>query len=312
MPGPNMPLPIIPRNIKDPTGQDSRERKAIADFERRLKEIRKGVLDILAKNPPTVVTINSLVINQTFYDFNVSNEAMDLIALDIDNLVDRILTDGGSAQLWFMVSYVTPAYQQGTGQTHANLAIQSGAYKADKPLLTDVLNSDPYRRRLGYVRARVFEEMKGFSADVKKQLSTTLMDGMAQGINPLTIAENITKATDTNIARSRRIARTEITTALRRSRLDEAEHAVKTLGLMIRMMQLSALSATTRASHAARHAKLYTIEAVRVWMSTSPNMINCKCSFTEVLVDANGKPETPKVIKLAEDMVPDDAVFAKG
>lgn len=307
-----MPLPILPRNIKDPTGQDSRERKAISDFERRLKEIGKGVKAILAKNKPTVVTINSLVINQTFYDFNVSNETMDLIGTDIDNLVDRLLMEGGAAQLWFMAAYVTPAYQQGTGQAHTNLSLQSGSYKMARPTLMDVLNSDPYRRRLGYVRAREFEEMKGFSADVKKQLSTTLMDGMAQGLNPLTIAENITKATDSNIVRSRRIARTEITTALRRSRLDEAEYAVKSLGLLIKMMQLSALSATTRASHARRHAKLYTIEEVRVWMSTSPNMINCKCSFTEVLVDANGKPETPKVIKLAEGMVPDDAVFAKG
>ena len=301
-----MPLSLLPRNINDPTAQDSRERRAIADFEKRMKRIGEGMHAILKRQHYKVITLNAGTFSQTKYQFNVDELTMDAMGMEIDNLIDRIILEGGdSRKLWLMTGYVEPAYQQGTGMAHANLVVQSAAYKLSRPELTNILTSAAYRLRLGYVRAREYEEMKGLSADLKKQFKTILMDGMAQGINPNTIAERITAQTGTDIVRSRRIARTEITTALRRARVDEAEDATETLGLLIKMMQLSALSATTRLSHAIRHAKLYTFEQVRAWMSTSPNMINCKCTFVEVLVDADGKPWTPDIIEKAKKMRPD-------
>lgn len=301
-----MPLPLLPRNINDPTAQDSRERKAMADFERRMKKIGGDVDVILKRQQYEVITLNAGSFKQVKYQFNVDTLVMDAIGMEIDSLIDRIILDGGdSRKLWLMSGYVEPAYQQGTGMAHANLAVQSSAYKLSRPQLTDILSSASYRLRLGYVRAREFEEMKGLSADMKKQYRNILMDGMAQGMNPNVIAERIADQTETDIVRARRIARTEITTALRRARVDEAEDAAQSLGLLIKMMQLSALSATTRLSHAIRHAKLYTFEQVRAWMSTSPNMINCKCTFVEVLVDENGKPWTPEIIDKAKSLRPD-------
>jgi hypothetical protein len=305
-----MPLPLLPRNISDPTAQDKRERSAMADFEKRMKRIGSEVAAILDRQHYSVITLNAEVFTQTKYQFNVDELTMDAIGMDIDNLIDRIILGGGdSRKLWLMTGYVEPAYQQGTGMTQANLAVQSAAYKLARPDLVAILNSEAYKLRLGYVRAREYEEMKGLSADLKKQFRTILMDGMAQGINPNVIAERITEQTGTNIVRSRRIARTEITTALRRARVDEAEDATLNLGLLIKMMQLSALSATTRLSHAIRHAKLYTFEQVRAWMSTSPNMINCKCTFVEVLVDKDGKPWTPDIIDKAKAMRPDGSEY---
>lgn len=301
-----MPLPLLPRNINDPTAQDSRERKAMADFERRMKKIGGDIDVILKRQQYEVITLNAGSFKQVKYQFNVDTLAMDAIGMEIDSLIDRIILDGGdSRKLWLMSGYVEPAYQQGTGMAHANLVVQSSAYKLSRPQLTDILSSASYRLRLGYVRAREFEEMKGLSADMKKQYRNILMDGMAQGMNPNVIAERIADQTETDIVRARRIARTEITTALRRARVDEAEDAAQSLGLLIKMMQLSALSATTRLSHAIRHAKLYTFEQVRAWMSTSPNMINCKCTFVEVLVDENGKPWTPEIIDKAKSLRPD-------
>lgn len=301
-----MPFPLLPRNIKDPTGQDSRERRAMAEFAKRIKAIGRHAKAVLADNPPTVITLNALDVEVVKYQFNIDESAYEFIGDELDNLIDRMMLEGGdSGRLWFLTGFVQPAYQQGTGMAYANLAVQSKTYKLSRPNLESVLMSPAYRRRLGYIKAREFEEMKGLSADLKKAFRAILLDGMAQGLNPLAIAESLTKQTGTSIARANRIARTEITTALRRSRIEEAEEASESLALNIRMMQLSALSPTTRLSHAQRHGKLFTFEQARAWMATSPNMINCKCTFVEVLVNADGTPLTPKIIERAKAMRPD-------
>jgi SPP1 gp7 family putative phage head morphogenesis protein len=303
-----MPLPLLPRKINDPTAQDSRERRAMAEFERRIKPVGRDIKTILDAVPVKAITLSSPLITNADvvkYQFNVDTLVMENIGVEIDNLIDRMVLGGsGERDAWFINGFVEPAYQQGTGMAQANIAVQVTSYKLVRPNLIAIMQTDAYRTRLGYVRARVYEEMKGLTADMKKQYRTILTDGMAQGINPNIIAKQIAAQTDTSIVRARRIARTEITTALRRSRIDEAESATIDLGLNLRMMQLSALSATTRISHARRHAKLYTFEEARVWMSTSPNMINCKCTFVEVLVDADGKPWTPDIIAKAKAMNP--------
>jgi SPP1 gp7 family putative phage head morphogenesis protein len=295
-----MPLPILPRNINDPTGQDRRERGAINEFTRKMNQIGREMKKFLDAIPYQVVTLNAAGDELKRYQFNVDTIQMDQIAVDIAAYIDGVLLEGGQRELWFLTQYVQPAYQQGTAVTQVNMATQSSAYALSRPNLESILLSPAYRTRLGYLRAREWEEMKNLSSTTATGMTRILFDGMAAGQNPNVIAAQLAKETDLDIVRARRIARTEITTALRRARLDEAEDAQISLGILTKMMQISALSATTRPSHAARHAKLYTIEEMRVWMSTSPNMINCKCSFVEVLVNDKGQPLTPGIIAKAE------------
>lgn len=295
-----MPLPILPRNINDPTGQDRRERGAINEFTRKMNQIGREMKKFLDAIPYQVVTLNAAGDELKRYQFNVDTIQMDQIAVDIAAYIDGVLLQGGQRELWFLTQYVQPAYQQGTALTQVNMATQSSAYALSRPTLESVLLSPAYRTRLGYLRAREWEEMKNLSSTTATGMTRILFDGMAAGQNPNVIAAQLAKETDLDIVRARRIARTEITTALRRARLDEAEDAQISLGILTKMMQISALSATTRPTHAARHAKLYTIEEARVWMSTSPNMINCKCSFVEVLVNDKGQPLTPGIIAKAE------------
>lgn len=295
-----MPLPILPRNINDPTGQDRRERGAINEFTRKMNQIGREMKKFLDAIPYQVVTLNAAGDELKRYQFNVDTIQMDQIAVDIAAYIDGVLLEGGQRELWFLTQYVQPAYQQGTAVTQVNMATQSSAYALSRPSLESILLSPAYRTRLGYLRAREWEEMKNLSSTTATGMTRILFDGMAAGQNPNVIAAQLAKETDLDIVRARRIARTEITTALRRARLDEAEDAQISLGILTKMMQISALSATTRPSHAARHAKLYTIEEMRVWMSTSPNMINCKCSFVEVLVNDKGQPLTPGIIAKAE------------
>ena len=119
---------------------------------------------------------------------------------------------------------------------------------------------------------------------------------MGRGLNPLDIARNLTDQTGIEKRRANRIARTEVTTALRRAKWDEDQEANDLYGLKTLLVHISALSPTTRHTHAVRHAHLYTNEEVRDWYSKDGNSINCKCSQQSVLVDADGNPEYPDTI----------------
>lgn len=289
-----MAMPMLPTNTDDPTGQDKRERGAINQFASRFARIGKDVKALLDSVKVRKLTLSAPFLTNSEvvrYEFEIDTLVMDQIGQEIDAIVDRWLeVKGEPSEQWMVEGYVTPAYQQGTAMAVASLSAQSTVYKATRESLTRVLQTQEYRKRLGFIHARSFEAMTNLSAQTKETMRLVLLDGMAQGLNPLAIADQLASATDMSIGRARRVARTEITTAMRRARIEEAEQTTIDLGMRIMMMQLSALSPTTRISHARRHGKLFTFEQARVWMATSPNMINCKCTFVEVLVDENGKP----------------------
>jgi hypothetical protein len=215
---------------------------------------------------------------------------------DASYLVDQVLLEGGDYDLWFY-EYIDLASEKGTGQSFANLSQQSPAYAAGRESLAAILISDPYQQRMALVHARVFEEMKGLSAEVKRDMARVLTEGIGRGLNPREVARNLTEQTGIEKRRAYRIARTEVTTALRRAKWDEDQEANDLFGLKTKLLHISALSPTTRHTHAVRHAHLYTNEQVRDWYSMDGNSINCKCSQQSVLVDENGDPQFPEIIQ---------------
>lgn len=285
--------PILPGNLKDPTGADRLERGAMNEFARRMKRIGKAYKDILDRIPA------SPSVNQR-YTFDLDSTQLSMLLSNASLLVDEILGADNETGFWFWADYVNPAYQRGTAQEFANLSQQSAVYAAGQESISTILLSEPYRRRLILVRARTFEEMKNLSATVKADMARILTDGLGRGQNPLEIAKRITEQTGIESRRANRIARTEITTALRRGRLDEDDEAREQYGIRTKQMHISALSPTTRSTHAARHAHLYTAEEQREWWAKDANSVNCKCSTIAVLVDENGKPLSDTIIDKAQ------------
>ena len=285
--------PILPTNPRDPEAIDGAVAGASKSFAQRLRKVAQLYIDAVNTVPATVFTVNA-----DRYAYQLDSGLLQ----SLDWLVDEILLEGGEPDLWFWTAYVQPAYEKGTAKAIRNLSRQSPAYKALRTTLRDVIQTDAYARRLILIRAREFEEMKGFTATVKGDMARVLTDGMARGRNPLEIARNLREQTGIEEYRAERIARTEIGTALRRARLDEAEDAAEQLGLNMRQMHISALSPTTRAGHAARHGNLYTVEQARDWMGAGSNSINCKCGSVEVLVDNEGAPIVGGIVSRAHDM----------
>jgi len=284
---------ILPSNKQDPTGIDQLERKAMKDFARRLKKVGKIYKDALERFPA------SLAINAR-YEYQLDPVLLSMVLNDASILTDAVLVEGDQNNNWFSENYVEVAVVRGTAQTFANLSQQSATYLADRQSLQSLLMSEPYQRRMTLVYTRVFEEMKGLSAEVKRNMARVLTEGIGRGLHPSVVAKNLTAQVGIETRRAKTIARTELTTALRRARWDEADEATRDLGLNIRLLHYSALSPTTRQSHAIRHAHLYTTEDVRRWYAIGANAINCKCSQVEVLVDAKGNPLNSKIIEMAQ------------
>ena len=82
----------------------------------------------------------------------------------------------------------------------------------------------------------------------------------------------------------------------RMRRISEAESAPGNY----KLMHLSALSPTTRKSHAERHGKLYTAEEAKEFWSVPANRVGCKCSITAVLMDSNGNPVVDTIVLRAK------------
>ncbi len=249
--------PILPGNLSDPTGADRLERGAMNELSRRIKRIAKAYQSILDRIPA------SPAVNLR-YTFDLDTSLLSMLLENASALVDEILYCGNESNFWFWRDYVNQAYQRGTAQEFASLSQQSTVYAAGRESFQQLLLSEPYQRRLLLVRTRVFEEMKNLSARTKSDMARILTDGIGRGQNPRDIAKRLTEQTGMEIGRAKRIARTEITTALRRARWDESDEAEAQYGIV------------------------------------DGNAINCKCTQVAVLVDADGRPLNPNVIDMAK------------
>ncbi|EMU8998582.1 minor capsid protein [Providencia rettgeri] len=279
----------------DPTAVDKLERGAMKAFAKRIKKVSQGYIQLLNRIP------SEPVVNKK-YQFDLDPNYLSIILRDGELMVDEVLLQGGEFNNFFFNEYVSTAYERGTAQEYANLAQQSTAYAATQQSVATVLLSEPYQLRMALVRARVFEEMKGLSAQVKADMARILTDGIARGLNPREVARNLNEQSGIEIRRANRVARTEITTALRRARMDEADEASEILNLETRQVHISALSPTTRPNHASRHGKIFTTDEQRDWWAIDGNSINCKCSTVTILTDKEGRPYNDTLLnKLKEE-----------
>lgn len=76
--------PILPGNLKDPTGADRLERGAMNEFARRMKRIGKAYKDILDRIPA------SPSVNQR-YTFDLDSTQLSMLLSNASLLVDEIL-----------------------------------------------------------------------------------------------------------------------------------------------------------------------------------------------------------------------------
>lgn len=291
---------ILPKNKKNPVQTGRLERVSFADTRRRFKRITKDIMALLERIPRQKIDADTgeVVVNQVVYEYLLDAFQLQRITEQIGLIINRDLTNEFGR--WYLEPYVTDAYAQGTAESVINL--QSIGGDEYGRTIEQVLSSQAYRDRILFTVTRVFELMEGFSEDMRVDLSRVLGEAMAAGDNPRSVAKKIRDRIGVNQSRALRIARTEISQAHRRARWQEAESASRQLGITTKMLHISALIAPvngkggTRATHAARHGRVFTRKEIEDWYQVDGNAINCRCSQVEILVDKKGNPIDESII----------------
>lgn len=279
-----MPNPILPPSRSNPVGQTERIKRALSIVRKFYSRLRNRLLRFFVRIPREVVRTP----DGTRYNFLID-------VAELEQFTRQFIRDMEGFPIEQIWTQVQGSYSAGTGVAVTNLAGLTDDYTRT---ITQVLASRPYQRRVALIRARVFEDMQGFQGQAGRQLAGILSRGIEDGLNPRVIASQLSERFGISKRRAERIARTEIQTAQRRAIWDEDADANERLGIRTKLLWFSALSPTTRRTHARRHGNEYSNQDVREFYSTSGNSVNCKCSQRSVLVDDDGSilPTNRKLI----------------
>jgi len=277
--------PTLPRNTENPVGGARLQQQTVSRLKRGLRDVRRWVLERFKEIPKRDVTINAQVpgyaVNETRYDYLISVEELRLIVEEIRRRL------GIEVPPDYIADQARRAYEAGTGTAVAQLAALTDDYTRE---ITQVLASEPWQRRVALIRSRVFEQMESFNGDTATELGRVLSQGVEDGLNPRDVAKDIRKRFGISERRAETIARTEVTSALRRATRDETQDARERLGINTQLLWFSALRSSTRVSHAMRHGMVYSSQEVAEFYSQGAESINCLCSQQPVLVDEYGNP----------------------
>lgn len=280
----------------DPAKLGSKITAAEKEVRRKIRRIKKHVDGWVAMVPRQERTVNKV------YTYDLDEQLYRRIVNDIGSVLDGEWLAGGADELWLLREYVQPAYNQGIAQTVAALSAQSVTVKLSQQAAQAIMYEPAYLKRIGLVRARLFEEMQGFSDSTRKDLAETLARSMGAGHGARRVRDDIIRRIGVSEFRAMRIARTEIATAHKQATLDETDDAAERYDLKTMMMQLSAFAATSRKTHMDRHGGLFTTDEVRQWLARDANSIQCLCNFVAVLVDSNGKPLSDTITRRAQQI----------
>lgn len=312
---------ILPRSKQYPTGQNPRIKAFYGELRRRLRRSYKAAAEYANNLKPQISQVNVdlveeggsfKVVNRTVYEYQLDPLLMSQINSYIEALLNEIIYGNAQGEWsagWWANAYASGAYQQAAEQviTQTQLLAADAGVTQELPSLqylrAEAVVMEPgFQRRLGSVYARLYEDMKGFTDVDKRNMAGIITRGMAAGQSPRVIAREMERKGLEQDWRCLRIASTEVNQAYRQGSWDETDavndEAFGDSDYMMRVMHLSALLATTRRDHAARHGTICTPAEEREWFATKATggQIQCHCTTVDILVNRKtGKPMNTKL-----------------
>ncbi|MHA3501229.1 phage minor head protein [Yersinia enterocolitica] len=304
--------PIVPRNKADPTQSYRAVNNMYRDIEERYLGIKTALKRIFDERLTGRVREGNAgqsfaVHGDTIYQVNAATYIYDMTAQQLADLLERVQTilddyllEGIGQDIWAL-SYVSDEYQRGTLSSFTNLSVQSPVY-ASQTTLSALLSSPAYQNQISMAYVSTYSDWKGISDKVRADLANVISDAIGRGINPRETARLISKRLDISMSGAKNIAQTEQVGALRKAQWAETTWAKERLGLNTGLLWLSALKPTTRAWHAARHGRIYTVEEVEAFYAENGNRYHCYCSQIPAILNDKGEIVNEGLIeKLAKE-----------
>jgi len=300
---PSKDNPLIPKKASDPAGQMPTVKRLFSDLKKRFNKINKRMVELVKEQRKYQTRITT---NKAYYEYQID----ELRYQSINEYILRVLRanllesfDGTKPLNWFYQSYLEQSFIDGindqvySAKSMADPAIVGEEITQQIMAIDEDYISPQQQQRLGLVYARVFEEMDGLTNSMKVDLANTLTRGMADGLGITEISKNIQKRVQVGFSRAQRIARTEIMqsyrTATRSEQRDINANIYADSDWHMQLLWWSALTSTTRKTHAAKHGGIYDNQEVDDFYSEGANAINCYCNQGPVLVNKK-TGETPQ------------------
>lgn len=288
--------PII-HKLDDPTGIAGLRGRTLRAMKKQCRlseaDVKAFVRNVFDRHLVGIET------NATTYVYEYSPDAAAITNRQIKSLIYRHMLGTNEpiwSLQWWMNSYLKQSFDRGARdslQSAKNLSPASivGPELSQEIRSTEVdqvLQQPYYRRRLEAAYGRTFNEMVGFSDTTAKQVSGILGRAITSGVNYRAVAKEFNKVFDDMAGyRSERIVRTEMNKINNDAYTDNTKQLNATIyndsAYEVAVMHLSALTPTTRNSHAFRHGRVYTPEEQNEWWDSGSNRIQCLCSVTDVL-----------------------------
>jgi SPP1 gp7 family putative phage head morphogenesis protein len=175
--------------------------------------------------------------------------------------------------------YIRSAYQKGLAQSASRMRAE-GAQVAPE-WVTEAFARPFHVDRVALAFTRTFNDLKGITDEMDKQISRVLADGLSQGKGPMDIARSMTdRVGKIGITRARMLARTEVIRSHADASLNVYEEA-QADGVLIEAEFATARDdAVCQECQDAANAGPYTLDEARGMIPLHPN---CRCAYIPVL-----------------------------
>lgn len=287
----------------DPTGLRDRRQIAYKKIAKKLKEANVKIRKLIAALGFTRVTEKTDTgVLSVIYDYRLDADEARILYQQIRDIVNEAVLGVKNPVFlppdWFWKLEIELPYRKGTVeqvkdfnaiiQEAAKAGVSSRAIPIRAVPVDIVLTSPSYLSQLNSVYIENFEQFKTLSNKTADQVVQSLNNGIQSGLSRKEIAEDVADRFKVADANAERITKTEINKAYNDAKLKAITNLGEETGLNAKAMHISALSPTTRETHAARHNKLYTPNQQTRWWNKDANRINCKCTVQAVLLDNEG------------------------
>ena len=287
----------------NPNNQQRNVKRVNRQLSIRLSRAQNEIKRLVRGIPRKASTIiDTPLVNLRITEYDITPEERQRLAEEIHALInEELLENEAGADMpenWFYKSEIEIPYRQGvlTEIEETNRLIEAAIIAGillwpGRPAIDPVnlLRSEAYRAGLEEVYVRNFLVIKGLSDSVATQIVGVINNGIDGKLSISKIAENINGRFDVSKSSARRIAQTEVNRAFNDGKISAGELAEQKTGIKTAVRHISALLATTRPHHAARHRKVYTRAAQQSWWAEGVNRINCRCTIESVLITPKNK-----------------------